>query len=718
MELSTAITEQPDSQEKDEIILSPLREDIHLFSGPPADDGSPSWTLHDPVRNLFYRIGWQEFEILSRWEQQDASIVVKSVNNETTLNIDESKVEAFYRFLVLNQLIKVTGEKARERLEEIKSSRKRSLFTWLLHNYLFIRIPLCRPDSFLKTTYPFIKFVFTQQFRILILIIAIFGIYLVSRQWTHFAGSFDYFFSWQGALIFSISLVLTKIIHELGHAFSAVRYGVRIPTMGIAFLVMWPVLYTDTTDAWKLPEKRKRLIIAASGMMAELMLAIIATFIWSFLPDGALRNAILLVATSTWILTIFVNLNPFMRFDGYYLLSDYLEVQNLQERSFALAKSRLRYWLFGVNDDYSDDGDNKKNTILIAYAFSTWIYRFFLFLGIALLVYYFFFKLLGLFLMLTEVVWFIVKPVYNEIVQWVKLKEKMSLNKHSITSLMAVIIFIMALIIPWKTSIILPAVMTSYKTFNIYPPDKARIIEINVKNGDAIKSGQQLFALESPDLDYRSKSLSNQITTIRHQLDNSVANLATREFSDVLQKRLSSAITEYRGLAELKNKLVIKSTIDGKLFGVPASVRKGMWINKNFNLGKVVNYSQYKIIAYIPEDRLLRINEQSIAVFLPDNNPGVEYPVQITQIEQGNIKELKALYLGSVYGGDIAVNIDRNNKLIPVESHYRILLKPEKKIVDFVHEVKGIVKVSGQSESLLEGMWRSVSSTIIRESSF
>ena len=142
------------------------------------------------------------------------------------------------------------------------------------------------------------------------------------RQWDEFINTAVQFFNPAGLFYFLIALVFTKILHELGHGVAAKYYGCRVPTMGVAFLVMFPVLYTDTTDSWRLSSYQKRIRIGAAGLLTELSIACIALFLWPFLPDGAMKNAVFMLAAVTWVTSLLVNLNPFMRFDGYYLLSD------------------------------------------------------------------------------------------------------------------------------------------------------------------------------------------------------------------------------------------------------------------------------------------------------------------------------------------------------------------------------------------------------------
>jgi len=104
---------------------------------------------------------------------------------------------------------------------------------------------------------------------------------------------------------------------------------------------MFPVLYTDTTDAWRLTDKRKRLLIDSGGIIVELTIAAIAIFLWSFLPDGPARSAAFFAATTSWVLSLMVNLNPCMRFDGYYLLGDLFGIQNMQARGFELGRWKM-----------------------------------------------------------------------------------------------------------------------------------------------------------------------------------------------------------------------------------------------------------------------------------------------------------------------------------------------------------------------------------------
>ncbi len=253
----------------------------------------------------------------------------------------------------------------------------------------------------------------------------------MSRQWSAFTGTFAGFLSLDGALVYALALVGTKTVHELAHAFTAARYGCRVSSMGVAFMVVVPMLYCDVTDSWRLPDRRQRMAIDAAGIVAEAVLAVYASLAWVLLPEGSLRTGAFLVATASMVSSLLINLNPMMRFDGYLLMADALAVPNLQARAFALLRWRLREALFDLRAPKPDQFAPVKQRVVIAYAAAIVCYRAVVYAGIALLVYHATFKLLGIALFAVEVGWFLVAPVWKEIAMWWRLKQGIRATRRS-----------------------------------------------------------------------------------------------------------------------------------------------------------------------------------------------------------------------------------------------------------------------------------------------
>jgi putative peptide zinc metalloprotease protein len=279
-----------------------------------------------------------------------------------------------------------------------------------------------------------------------------------------------------------------------------------------------PVLWTDVTDAWRLSRRSERLLIDAAGMLAELTLAALATLLWSVLPDGALRSGAYLLASTAWLITLTINLNPFMRFDGYYLLSDSLDIANLQDRSFALARWHLRESLLNFNLAPPEVWPAQYRRWLIGYAYSTWAYRLLLFAGIAFAVYHFFFKALGLGLFAVEIGWFIVRPIAKEIAVWRQLLTTLKTPLRPRWTWLVPVLAVALLFIPWQTRLLLPGLLRAEAELTLYSPQPAQVLHVGVQEGDAVQAGQILLELTSPDLDFKINAARRRLAELTEQL--------------------------------------------------------------------------------------------------------------------------------------------------------------------------------------------------------
>src|SRR4051812_21725381 len=227
------------TSEKPPVPLPPLREDLRLYPGPTSRDGSPTWRILDPIRNSFFEIGWLEFEMLARWaDAREAIVLVQRVAAETPLKPAPEEVEDLIEFLASNQLLAPNSALAKAKLSTRLEGAKKSWLTQLLHHYLFFRIPLWRPDAFLARTVGLTDIFFTRGFVVLLLALLGVDLYLLSREWYSFTDALGRMLTPHAFLYYAVAVSFSKVVHEFGHAYAARRYGVRVPTMGVAFLVM------------------------------------------------------------------------------------------------------------------------------------------------------------------------------------------------------------------------------------------------------------------------------------------------------------------------------------------------------------------------------------------------------------------------------------------------------------------------------------------------
>lgn len=689
-----------------------------LYPAPHNDAGQPVWILHDPVANRFFRISWQSFEILSRWQVGSPGDIADAVREQTTLSPDAEEVMTLARFLASHHLLQNTGQQGTRQLLEIQARRRTHWLTWLLKNYLFVRIPLIRPDRFLEQSLPLIRWIYSRGFLMLTLMAGLLGVMLIIRQWDTFLGTFPWFFSLEGMLMFALALSLAKILHEMGHAWTAKHFGCRVPSMGIAFLVMWPVLYTDTTEAWKLSSRKARLAIGAAGMAAELALAAYATLLWSFLPDGPVKSAAFLLATTTWIMTLLVNLNPLMRFDGYYLLSDWLGIANLQDRAFALARWRLRELLFGLAEPAPEQAPAQRYRIMLIYAYATWIYRFFLFLGIAILVYHFFFKALGIFLMIVELAWFIGRPIMNEFKEWYKRGNKLMTTRHTHITLLSIALILIALITPWQARITAPAIWRAEQQSTLYNASEGQLAEVYINVGEKVSRGQPLLQIHSPDLSHAIAQGERRLEALNWQVSIQGLDPLLRERSQVAIRELSAESSAQLARRAEQEELILRAPFDGIIMELANPLTLGSWLSAREWIGVIADPRVSVIEAYVDESDLHRLQEGRSAHFHPDDPARPVLPLTLISIDPTATRELREQSLASTHGGQIAVRQSSKGSLIPEKPIYRILLASEEALVAPSQIVRGVVKLDGEKVSLLNRFIRFALGVLIRESGF
>lgn len=699
--------------------LPELREDLQILEGPKQEDGSDGWMIYDPLRNCYFSLGLKGIRLIRAWKSNcEINTFIHYVGDHFNLDVSKEEVEGFIGFLQVNELIVVKNRGELNYLAR-KGMTKKNWLSWIIHNYLFIKIPLIRPDALLESAVPWVNNLLDRRLIYLVRILGVIGVFLVIRQWEEFKSTFLYFFSWNGFAFYLITLLFIKSGHELAHAFAAKRRGCKVSSMGVAFLVLFPVLYTDTTDAWRLKKHRERLAIVIAGVKFEIHIAMLATFCWSFLPDGIARSAAFFIATTSWVTSLAVNLSPFMRFDGYYFLSDWLKAENLQPRAFAMGRWGLREWLFGFKENPPESLSIARRRIFIGYAWCTWVYRFFLFLGIALLVYYFVFKVLGIILFFIEIIWFILLPVYSEILQWYKRRANISWNYYTVRTVFLLFPSLVLISVPWANSLAFQAVVVPHKMIDIYPPASSRITHIGVDPGDQVQTGDVLFVLDSPVLKKEYQLLHQQVILKRKLLKRQAGSDVNRASLEVIKKQIEELNSRLNGVRSKIQRLTITAPYSGRITKV-ANFHNGMWIPRNKPIAVLASDTEVKIHAMIPEDLLYKISLGAQALFISSSEGMGGINMSVSSIDETAVIELPYPIMASVYGGRIPVRVlnDGEESLYPKKAYYSVVLSPKEGLLLPPWRTDGVVHIEGDSVSWLQKVITGFGALVIRESGF
>lgn len=702
--------------------LPQLREELALLDGPVLADGQPSWILHDPVRNLFFRIDWPTFEVLQRWPLSDPAAIAHDICCCTTLHLEDGDVLGVVQFLQSNQLTRPAGLQSAEQMADRFTRLHGNPWKWLLHHYLFFRIPLVRPDAWLGRWQGVAELFFSRTFAWLTGAALLLGLTQVVRRWESFSASLVDTFNWEGLVAYGVALFVVKLLHELGHAFTAKRLGCRVPTMGVAFLVMWPMAYTDTNDTWRLTNRLQRLQVASAGIATELILAAWATFAWAVLPDGALRSAAFVLATISWVTTLAINASPFLRFDGYFILSDWLDMPNLHERSFALARWKLRETLFKLNEDPPEHLAPHQQTGLIVFAWLTWLYRLVLFLGIAVLVYQFFFKVLGIFLFVVEILWFILLPFKREWQEWHKRWATIRASRRSRSSAVVLILFILLAIMPLPGRITASGVLRPAEVWPVYAPAGSRIDALPFHEGARVPEGSTLVQLHAPNLHLRQQTLAEKVQRLRWQAATSGFDAEMRARLLVNEEALTTAQAELASLnTELQNYAPV-APFSGQLRDMDPDLHVGQWVERKEKIALLVrDDGRWLAETWLDEEAVQRVQPGNFALFVTDAAQGTALHMCVVAVDKDASRVLPRAELAAHLGGHILTR-EKGGQLVPERAIYHVTLAiaPETQpLGDFAgHSWRGKLTIHAQWQAPAWPYLRQALAVLVREVGF
>ncbi len=651
------------------IPLPELRTGLKLLSGgTDLDTGEPTGTLHDPVSNIYIKLSWNDCECIARYVQcRSVGELVDKVNSETSLKIDASDVADLIEFL--------SGQNVLKSPVKVKAAEKKKipLYQKLIHNYLYFTIPLFHPQNFLNQTIKYVEPLLSSTLTKFVLIaLALLSLMTLGRL-DEFLRPMHDMTSLESLAMIGIVFAFVKLIHEWAHAYTATKYKVSVPHMGIAFIVLYPVLYTETTDSWRLTEKSKRLAIGVAGIRAEIFLATIFMLFWHMAPIGSMAQTIsFYVVAVSLVSSLMVNLNPLMRFDGYYILSDIMGIENMQSRACNFARHALRKILFALDDPFPEAATPERTKFLTIFGFSLLIYRFFLFSGIAAFVFHVVFQPLGAVLAFIEVWFFLARPILSELKIWAARKAEILASLRTKVALIGIAAALMLCIIPLSGSITTSAVSGQKNFWQAFPPaQSAQIISINVTNGQNVKQGDVLAVLQSDEIKRDLELAKNKLEGLqsRRRIGLSGADSGTEPLADI-EEQIAITASEIAHLQARQNKLVITAPFDGTIRDVEEGLKQGRTVSDRNILFVLVSGQERTYTAFVPETEIARISVGASADFIPNYFPLVSVPVVVEGIEQISPDKITLSELLHEYSGT------RSGKesLVPRQSLYKVSL--------------------------------------------
>lgn len=700
--------------------LPRFRKDLKIYNGPQEIDGSPTFNIYDPTSGKFFKIHWKESLVFKSYtEECSADELAVKISRDFPVMVTTEEINQFFAQAYLLGLLRMP--KDGDALYHAHTKSKGSWSAWLIMNYLFVKIPLFHPDAFLSRTLPYVRFLGSNLALLLYAMIIVTGFASLIGRFDQFLHTFSYFFTLEGILVYATTISCVKVIHELSHAYVAKNYGLYVPTMGIGLLVLWPVLFTDVTEGWKLASKKERFLISFAGVAAELVMAGFATYGWMLSSEGIFHSLCFVIASTSWFSTIVINLNPAVRFDGYYILSDLWGVDNLMPRAFAVARWKFHSWLFGLDEPCPESNLSPQRTAgFVIFTMYTILYRFFLYTAIALFVYYEFTKILGIFLFLVEIWIFFLMPVVWEMSTLHKLRSKLTTNLKSVLTSLIFGLLLLWYVLPLPHKLILPAVIVPKNLQVIYAPENGKISRIFAKNGLEVSPKAPLIKIESEELKLESTNADYSQQILNNELLSYLSN--PKDESSIAQKKAEIAQNEQvlLGLSKRAANLDIRAEIQGKVTDWNMNLSPGQYVYKGEVFGSIMSLDNMEAIVFASEINIGDFKIGQEADIIVQKSSPLSIQGKIKAIDHKRTNELIYPSLASVYGGPLAALAHRegSRELVLHDSYYVITLSLNYSQENLYFGEIAEIKLRGPWRSLLVETLKYVYRAIYKESSF
>lgn len=500
-------------------------------------------------------------------------------------------------------------------LRRHKKQQQRKLQGRLM-NVLFPRIPLWDPDRFLKRWLPIVRIGFSKIGALIWLAVIIGALASLAPEWDRIKTATNNSISPSNWLWLWAVFVFVKLVHELGHAFACRRFGGECHELGIMFLVLIPTPYVDASTAWAFPNKWHRMFVGAAGMIVELFFAALCTFFWlqanpTSLWSQLAFNAMLVAGVST----VIFNANPLLRYDGYYILSDFLEIPNLRQKSTEYSVGLIKRHLFRVKANQPLP-PMLQRFWLFSYAVTSTTYRVFIGFMIILLVTYKLpeqLKILGVLMGIGAVSTFLLVPVFKTF-KYLAIEPELHRKRtrataYTLAFATAVIVLIGA--IPFWVNIDAVAVVEPADGMKeaIYAKEDGFVSEIKAKDGQWLKKGDIILLTQSDPLNAEIRKTEAEIAG--HEAKIRQVTVKDASGRSIFEPPRDAAVKRLAMLTDRRETLVIRAPIDGELVAPQLQDMAGRFIPRGQELAMVQRTDKLAARVVLPQEDIEPVVKQA-----------------------------------------------------------------------------------------------------------
>lgn len=716
-----------------------LRRRGDLVTNRQVHQGQAWWVVKDPIALAYFRFRPEEYALL---DMLDGAVSLEELKTRFEARFPPRRitVEELSRFIAtLHRSGLVIGDRPGQGPQLFERRRQRLWKQWMawLANIMSIRFRGIDPDWMLTKLDPWFGWLFSPPAIVAMLCFVASAVMLVLVNFDVFRSKlpdFHQFFASGNWLYLAVALAVTKVLHEFGHGLSCKHYGGECHEMGMMLLVFTPCLYCDVSDSWMLPSKWKRAAIGAAGMYVEVIIASIATYLWWNSHPGIFNQLCLDVMFVSSVSTILFNANPLMRYDGYYILSDILEIPNLRQKATSILGRAASHWCLGIKQPEDPFLPQRNRALFALYAVASSLYGWVVTASIFLFVWNVFkpyrLEVLGQ-VMAAGALWGLVIRPLHSMIKFLRVpgrRDEVKAINVTVSGLVAAAVLAAIALVPLPQRVWCAAELRPRGEEMVYVTVAGRLESLAVKPGAVVRKGEELARLSSIDLDLEIADLEGKAAQSRARL----SSLERERFTDpaagleigTVEESLKSVEEQLEKKRKDREELVLVAPRDGVVLpplGVPPSKEAAAagklpaWSGSALherNLG--ATFTAGTILCMVGEaDRLegVMVVDQSEVEFIDrgqkvdlklDAFPWRTFTGTVDELAETHI-EAGSERLSVKAGGQVPTKTDDSGREMPISTSYEAMMAVDDPDAVLTPGMRGTARIQVGSRTV--GQW-------------
>ena len=620
--------------------------------------GQACFLIEDPTGGKFFRLGHSEYTFLSLLDGATSfgEALAANANILGSKALTSGEASGLCRWAVESGLATTDASKSTDRTLE-KQARQASAFRSRWLNPVCIQMPLFNPRALIQPVAHLTSSLWSQWGFFAWTLFCLFGAAVCTLHLDELAGQTFQIHAASGWLWFGATWLTLKLVHETAHAVCCQRFGGEVRSAGLLWLVFVPLPYVDVTSSWRLRSRRHRILVSAAGMMAELLIASVASIVWLTAESPIVRQQAVFVIVSASVTTLMFNANPLMRFDGYYMLSDWFEMPNLAAHGKREVHRILRRIFFGLGAPRQELPEGRP-ALVLAYGVLSAVWRVFVCIGLIVAAEVVFHGV-GILLAAIAVFHWVLRPGFQllKFVATGSSTEKPRRLRFAVVSSLVLLVGGLTLTqLRWTQSVRVPAVVEYPELSSIRAATSGAVETIHVSSGEQVHQGQTLVTLSNPELLANGEDLRFAIeqSRLRQRRFHQNGSLAAAQVEAETIKSLEEKLTQ---VEQLISELTIHAPHAGTVLTTHLEELSGQFVTPGTPLIDVGDDQRVEVLAYVPQRWLNDLDSDDhtamrVHVWGQGLHSFVGY---LTSVNPRAGVVLEHASIASVYGGPLSV---------------------------------------------------------------